>query len=412
MSPWCCRAPTIRRRFSPATGVAPDDAAAARGQRHAVVDHGASSADYTNALTALNGLGITVIGDATGSGGYVTSQESRTIWVQLTAQQFDTFFGTPWKQAYSEQQQATLYYWDNGLSVPDGLNVQGVWFDTWPIWGTYPAVSDMSGGARVTPPQGPLSIGNNLYNTSQSVTNYAGDIADRYYNFPLAGIDAPTATIGLSSRASAVRSRRAPTIRSPKASTAFAPTPATRPRATTMSWHTTVRATSGATAPNARSTSASSSRPTRAAGSALCTPDRASMAIAHVQRLHRLSGHLSGTSEQSGGRLLLVFDLPRNRHPTCPSPTRSGSSSSMPHCATSRWSRPTTTGGRAGTSPTAWRTRRSTRARLTAVGRRHVLSTFASAPLDSTISTTPYSARRSWRRWPATGRSGGSWRAG
>lgn len=159
--------------------------------------YGASSADYTNTLTALNGLGITVIGDATGSGGYVTSQESRTIWVQLTATQFGTFFGTSWQQAYSEQQQGTLYYWDNGLSVPDGLNVKGVWFDTWPIWGTYPAVTDMSGGAQVTPPQGPLSIGNNLYNTNQSVTNYAGDIADRYYNFPLAGIDAPTATIGL-----------------------------------------------------------------------------------------------------------------------------------------------------------------------------------------------------------------------
>lgn len=159
--------------------------------------YGASSADYTNTLSELHRKGITVIGDAASSDGYVTSQDSRTIWVRLSAEHFEKFFGTPLHQAYSEQLQETVYFWDGGLSVPDGVNVEGVWFDTWPIWGTYPAVSDMSGGARVTPPQGPLSIGNHLANTNQSVTNYAGDIADRYYNFPLAGIVTPTATIGL-----------------------------------------------------------------------------------------------------------------------------------------------------------------------------------------------------------------------
>ncbi len=153
--------------------------------------YGASASDYAMVMRGLGNLGIPVIGDATGSDGYITSPQSRTIWVQLTAQNFEALFDAAWIQRDGQ------YYWDGSLSLPDTLPVKGVWFDTWPIWGTYPAVSDMSGGVTVTPPQGPLSIGNDLNNTNQSVTNYAGDMARWYYDFPLAGIDTPTATIGL-----------------------------------------------------------------------------------------------------------------------------------------------------------------------------------------------------------------------
>jgi hypothetical protein len=158
--------------------------------------YGATTADYTAAINTLNGMGITILGDAAGSDGYVTSQESRTIWVKLDATEFNAFFGTPWLQSDSTQE-GILHFWNGSLSVPDGLNIAGLWFDTAPIWGTYPAVSDMSGGASMTPAQGPLSIGNDLYESGGSPTIYSGQMAEWFYDFPLTGIDVPTATIGL-----------------------------------------------------------------------------------------------------------------------------------------------------------------------------------------------------------------------
>jgi hypothetical protein len=47
--------------------------------------YGATASDYNNARSILSGYG-TIIGSPTGAtDGYVTSQESRTIWVTLTA---------------------------------------------------------------------------------------------------------------------------------------------------------------------------------------------------------------------------------------------------------------------------------------------------------------------------------------
>src|ERR1044072_2392827 len=159
--------------------------------------YGATTSDYYGARSILSGLGITIIGDSAGSQGYVTSQDSRTIWVSLSSTQFSTLFGTQLLQSDSHQQ-GTLYYWDGSLTVPDGLHIAGVWMDTAPHFGTYPAVSDMSGGARVALQQGSQSIGNELVTTHQQTNNYSGDIANWFYHFPLAGNEgAPTATIGL-----------------------------------------------------------------------------------------------------------------------------------------------------------------------------------------------------------------------
>jgi hypothetical protein len=55
--------------------------------------HGATAKDYNNALQTPADLGIPVLGDASGNDGYVTSQESRTIWVQLTPENFRALFG-------------------------------------------------------------------------------------------------------------------------------------------------------------------------------------------------------------------------------------------------------------------------------------------------------------------------------
>ncbi len=51
--------------------------------------YGADQTQYNNALTELGKLGINV---ASGSG-YVSSAESRTIWVEVTADNFSTLFG-------------------------------------------------------------------------------------------------------------------------------------------------------------------------------------------------------------------------------------------------------------------------------------------------------------------------------
>ncbi len=84
--------------------------------------YGATTSDYNNAYSILSSHG-TIIGNASGSDGYVTSQESRTIWVKLTAPQFETLFSTKPYQA------GDLYYWNGNLSVPSGLNVAGLWFE-------------------------------------------------------------------------------------------------------------------------------------------------------------------------------------------------------------------------------------------------------------------------------------------
>jgi hypothetical protein len=153
--------------------------------------YGATTDDYNNARSILASHGQ-VIGSATGaSDGYVTSQESRTIWVTLSPTQFGSLFGT---QAY---QWGDLYYWNGSLSLPSGLNVAGLWFDTAPWFGTEPAVSDLSGGALASPHEGPLSIGNYLSLIAQETNYFSGKIAQDFYNFPLAGKSISTATLGL-----------------------------------------------------------------------------------------------------------------------------------------------------------------------------------------------------------------------
>jgi len=154
--------------------------------------YGADATNYANVVNALNGMGITILGDANGTGGYITSQESRTVWVSLTPAQFETFFGRPLYHA--DIQGWNTPYWEGSLSLPDGIDVQGVWFDSLPVWGTYPAVSAPSGGSAASLPLGPQSIGNALEHSSSAS---AGDVARWFYNFPLTGLDVPTATVGL-----------------------------------------------------------------------------------------------------------------------------------------------------------------------------------------------------------------------
>ena len=153
--------------------------------------YGADQTAYDNARTILGAHG-TIIGNATGSDGYVTSQESRTIWVQLTPTQFENLLGAHPYEA------GELYYWNGNLSVPNGLDVAGLWFDTAPWFGTPPAVSDLSGGAVASTHDGAQSIGNYLSLIGQQSNYNPNAIANQLYHFPLTDKQGvPTSTIGL-----------------------------------------------------------------------------------------------------------------------------------------------------------------------------------------------------------------------
>lgn len=156
--------------------------------------YGATTENYTAVTNALNEMGIPIVGDASGTGGYTTSQDSRTIWVSLTPENFQTLFGTtPYETASLEQ--GGMFYWEGHLSLPEGMNVAGLWFDAPPVWGTEPGTSNLAGNASVSPPKGALSIGNSLSNDPSTL--YPNQIAENLYNFPLTGKNVPTATVGL-----------------------------------------------------------------------------------------------------------------------------------------------------------------------------------------------------------------------
>jgi len=156
--------------------------------------YGARTENYTAVTNALNDMGIPIVSDASGTGGYITSQDSRTIWVSLTPENFQTLFGTTGYQTASLEQ-GGMFYWEGHLSLPEDMNVAGLWFDAPPVWGTEPGTSNLAGEASVSPPKGALSIGNSLSNNPS--TQYPNEIAENFYNFPLTGKDVPTATVGL-----------------------------------------------------------------------------------------------------------------------------------------------------------------------------------------------------------------------
>jgi hypothetical protein len=160
---------------------------------------GASQATFDATKAVLEQLDIPILGDPAGAGGYVTSAASRTIWVQLTPDNFTTLFDTTLQEATIQLPflaGSELLYWDGELSLPDTIDVAGIWFDTQPWWGTYPATSDLSDGAVANLKDGFLSVGNALAATNPT-RDFTGDAGQWFYDFPLAGKDVKTATIGL-----------------------------------------------------------------------------------------------------------------------------------------------------------------------------------------------------------------------
>jgi hypothetical protein len=173
--------------------------------------YGADQAQYAAAVSLLTGndtgqFGLTMLGDRQGSDGYISSAESRTIWLQLTPDDFLALFGTQPYQATEGEHGPVIplidpdsrYFWNGSLSLPDTLSSLGVgiWFDFLQR-GPGPAYGDPTQeGIDLQP--GPQSIGNSLSDSEPKNSLYPSDMAKWFYNFPLARHpEISTPTIGL-----------------------------------------------------------------------------------------------------------------------------------------------------------------------------------------------------------------------
>jgi hypothetical protein len=163
--------------------------------------YGADPKKYADALSALSALGISTVDQISSVNGYVSSPESRTIWVQVNETNFRTLFGSGAQLLQAPVPGGTATYWEGNLSLPDTLvasGVKGVMFDYIAL--TQPVLADPGGGTAVSLPQGPLSPGNTVPQASGLNPN---EIAS-FYNFPFNSastpdqwIDVQTGTIGL-----------------------------------------------------------------------------------------------------------------------------------------------------------------------------------------------------------------------
>lgn len=156
--------------------------------------YGADPAKYAALHTALASLGIKTLDELsheTGRpNGYVSSAESRTIWVQVDGSSFSTLFGPQAKLLASSE---AGWYWTNGLSLPDelaSLGVSGIWFDT--VGKFVEQVADPGRGQTATLPQHWQSVGNA---STDGLGLFPQEIGE-YYQLPL-GSNVPTGTIGL-----------------------------------------------------------------------------------------------------------------------------------------------------------------------------------------------------------------------
>lgn len=149
--------------------------------------YGADPLQYQQLYQDLTDNGFTILDSANSNnqGYYVTSLESRTIWVTITTpEQFTTLFGNTLMYSSSKD----LFYWNGTLSVPFGANISGLWFD----FDTIPKATNMVPGVSFAPTTGAQSLGNSAVPVDLNPLTVAG-----LYNFPLDGQAVETGVIGL-----------------------------------------------------------------------------------------------------------------------------------------------------------------------------------------------------------------------
>ena len=156
--------------------------------------YGADQTQYNNVLTELGKLGIKTVDQVDASNGYVSSVESRTIWVEVTADNFSMLFGPQAQWMVKGSGSSESWYWTGSLSLPTSLTgsgVSGLWFDT----GKFGSEVANPGNAVAATnlPQGWQSPGNA---STQPAHLFPQQIGQDIYNMPL-GSNVATGTIGL-----------------------------------------------------------------------------------------------------------------------------------------------------------------------------------------------------------------------
>lgn len=145
--------------------------------------YGAKTSEYNDLIDKLQNDNITILGQS-GTDGYTTSQDSRTVWVQVTANNFSKLFGG---SATLQVTNGGNYFWTGNLTLPD--HVQGLWFDQ-NVPSLKLADSSQSPAPLTQGYQGPGNGAGPTANDPQAVAEY--------YNFPLAKFpNVPTPAIGL-----------------------------------------------------------------------------------------------------------------------------------------------------------------------------------------------------------------------
>jgi hypothetical protein len=79
--------------------------------------YGANPASYNQVLSELGALGIPTVNQIDPANGYVSSAESRTVWVQVNQSNFATLFGTPLVAGHDQAGNAVTY-WQGNLALP------------------------------------------------------------------------------------------------------------------------------------------------------------------------------------------------------------------------------------------------------------------------------------------------------
>ena len=324
--------------------------------------YGADTAKYNQVKAELAGLGIKTVEQVAAEqgvqSGYISSAESRTIWVQVDHTNIDKLFGPGFALRGDGSELALGGQPLAARRLGERARRQG------PVVRHAPTstslVPNPGNGTLVPLPQGWQSLGN----ASTSPTNIPPQqIADDYYNFPLSGdlwnpasgIAPQTGTIGL------VESGVGAAV--PKGSfgallnhyRARARHQHTGAMDVGCSWR---RAVSDRPAAGLQSGRRTLARCRRGHGDQPAEPARAVRRLGlqrrrAVQHLHRLPVRLLGSRQQSLGHHLLVRLHVAGGAGLALLFRRATSSSSMPRCATSRCSTTPATAARATSTATA-----------------------------------------------------------
>lgn len=163
--------------------------------------YGANPTDYADVTSYLKGK-FTFFGQGDGASdpkGYVSNEQSRTVWVQLNAADFEALFHTQ-LLASDRGDGKEFYFWQGNLSLPTEIasKIQGLWFDTQKFTHPLSPPADPSKLDPLTP--GIQGVGNGIgsVNGGQPADPMQMDPQDvaALYNFPLTSANAGLVELG------------------------------------------------------------------------------------------------------------------------------------------------------------------------------------------------------------------------